>query len=333
VATLLSTLVSDIRLLSGLRANQLYTNADIGGIVSDLWAELYDRFVAANQHYSIQTFEFTLAGGVGGNSVDLPSNFQLGNGLELNPSLPRPQSVRYLDNWLNRNNLGASVLNIGGGLACSDRQYCFNNNQLLVFPATSSAGDYKLYYTPMAEKLLEPITVTFALDAADHPSVPPTGSLTGSGSWSLANADFNADIPEDSSVILSLDFDAPNTSFSGDYPIVEIGLVSEGFGEPTASCDNLVSTSGFTGPAAGTGTYTYQPIGTIDRLSDYADPWAVYLKLGASIAIREARQQDVADLERRFNGQKLRVDQMLQNRQEEPTQPPLTSGRSFWDSL
>ena len=164
MATLLSTIVSDVRLLSGLRANQLYTDADIGGIVSDLWAELYDRFVAANQHYSIQTFDFTLADGVGNNSIDLPSNFQLGNGLELNPTLPRPQSVKYLDNWLNRNNLGASVLNIGGGLVASDRQYCFNNNQLVAFPATSSGGDYRLYYTPMAEKLLAPVTISFSRD-------------------------------------------------------------------------------------------------------------------------------------------------------------------------
>ena len=329
MATLLTDLVSEIRLLSGLRSNQLYTDAEIASMASDVWLELYDRFVAANQHYRIKEFDFTLTGGVGGNSVELPSDFQLGNGLELNPSYPRPQSVKYLDNWLNRNNLGASVLNVGGGLICGDRQYCFNDNLLKVFPTTSSAGDYRLYYTPQAEKFLAPITVEFEIDAADHPLVtsPPEP-----GNWLLANANFPTDgsVPEDGSAELTLEFTSgppDNTAFSGTYFITDVVSVSN------VVCSNLVSDSGFTNPAAGTGSYTYQAVGTISELPAYVDPWALYIKLGTSIAIREARQQDVADLERRMNGQKLRVDQMLQNRQEEPTQPPLSSGRSFWDSL
>jgi hypothetical protein len=86
-------------------------------------------------------------------------------------------------------------------------------------------------------------------------------------------------------------------------------------------------------PTEGDVTVNWQPPDTLSELPDYADPWAIYLKLGASIAIREARQQEVGDLERRFIAQKQRVDSVLQNRQEEPTQPPLTRGSSFWDSL
>ncbi len=335
MATTLASLVTDIRLLSGLRDNQLYDDTQIASMASDLWQELFDRFVAANQHYRIKTFDFTLAGGVDGNSVDLPSDFQLGNGLEMDPTQPRPRSVPYLSNWLQRNNLGASVLNIGGGNACTDRQYCFVNSQLTVFPAERSNGDYRLHYTPMCEKFLAPVTTSFALDASDTCAVPPIGSLAGTGSWSLLNGAFNHLIPVDGTVGLTLDITSPAGSipFSGTYNIVAVGTVADGYGLPSVGVDNLASTSGFANPLVGTGTYTYQPLGTISELPDYVDPWAIYLKLGTSIAIREAREQDCTDLERRFAAQRLRVDSLLTNRQEEPTQPPLTGGRSFWDDL
>jgi hypothetical protein len=336
MAITLASLISEIRDLSGLRANQLYTDAQIAQMATDVWLELFDRFVFANQHYRIKTFEFTLAGGVGGNTVTLPEDFQLGNGLELDPTHPRPKSVDYLESWLNRNNLGASVLSgTVGALTAFDRRYCFTDNQLQVYPPDRSQGDYKLYYTPQEKHLQAPVTVSFAIDSSDNPAVPPAGSLAGSGSWALANAFDGVDtdlIDPDGGFDLVLDFGAPNASFSGTYPVVGVGFVPP-FGLPTFGVSNLTSTVGFTGPATGTGTYTFQPLGTMSELPAYAAPWALYIKLGTSIAIREARQQDIADLERRWLRQQARVDEALENRQEEPTQPPLTGGRSFWDSL
>jgi hypothetical protein len=333
MATTLASLVSEVRLLSGLRSNQLYTDADIATMLADQWKDLYDRFISANQHYRVKTFDFTLTGNVGGNSVDLPDDFQLGNGLEMNPTFARPWSVGYLESWLNRNNLGASVLDNTGLISVPDgRRYCFNDSQLVVFPADRSAGDYRLYYTPMADTLKAQQTISFAIATGDTPQVPPPGSLAGAGAWLLANASTPDDLP-DSGFDLVLTFLAPNTSFSGTYPVVDVGRTTDGFGSPTFSADNLVSTAGFTNPASGTGTFTYQPVGTTDTLPNMADPWALYLKLGASIAIREARQQDVADLQRRFQEQSARVSNALQNRQEEATQPPLTRGASYWDSL
>jgi hypothetical protein len=177
--------------------NQLYTDANIVSIVSDLWLELYDRFVTTNQHYRIKEFDFTLAGGVDGNTVELPSDFQLGNGLEMNPGQARPQSVKYLDNWLNRNNLGASLLGIAGGLVATDRQYCFTDNDIKVFPANSSAGDYRLYYTPQAETLYPEQTETWdigdsasllvgrSIDIIDGDSASASGNL-----WTIDNGRF-----------------------------------------------------------------------------------------------------------------------------------------------
>ncbi len=338
MSTTLSSLVSETRLLSGLRDNQLYSDAEIASMLSDLYAELYDRFVAANQHYSVVPFEFSLAGGVGGNSVDLPADMQLGNGLELDPTNPRPRSVPYLSSWLNRNNLGASVLNIGGGNLCTDRQYCFNNQQLVVFPPERSNGDYKLYYTPQAKKFLAPVTRSFAIAAAD--TNPPGGPGVGPGYWSFDNGAFSTlqpgglyttDIPVDGTAYVVTAFTAgppDNTSFNGTWFINGVSTTSSKLIGVT-----VAPTGNVTGPAAGTATLTYQPIGTISELPDYVDPWAIYLKLGTSIAIREAREQDCTDLERRFAAQRLRVDSLLTNRQEEPTQPPLTGGRSFWDDL
>lgn len=331
MSTSLASLVSETRLLSGLRSNQLYSDAEIATMLADCWKDLYDKFVQANQHYRIKTFTFTLVGGQGLNSVDLPDDFQLGNGLELNPAQPRPYTVNYLSSWLNRNNLGASVL--GNSFLTPDgRSYCFNDNQLIVYPSDRSAGDYKLYYTPKADTLKAKQTISFTLGNSDIPEVPPPGGLTGNGAWLLPSASTPDDLP-DSGFDLVLTFNAPNTSFSGTYPVTDVGRVSGGFGQPTFACDNLTSTSGFTSPPTGTGTFTYQPLGTTDTLPGMADPWALYLKLCASIAIREARQQDVADLQRRYQEQAARVASALQNRQEEATQPPLTRDRGFWDTL
>ncbi len=321
MSTPLTSLIEETRLLSGLRSNQLYTDAEIATMLSDLWQELFDRFVSANQHYRIKQFDFSLAGGVGANSVDLPSDFQLGNGLEMDPTQPRPRSVPYLSNWLQRNNLGASVLNIGGGNLCTDRQYCFVNSQLTVFPAERSNGDYRLHYTPMCEKFLARSSITTAIQASDTP-VQESGFIgfvfTGLNPTSESYGNDG---------ILVVDFDTPNDTWNGTYTTTGI------LGSNIVLTDTPWPGIAFTGPAAGTVTLSYQTVGTIDELPDYADPWAIYLKLGTSIAIREAREQDCTDLERRFAAQRLRVDSLLTNRQEEPTQPPLTRTGGFWDTL
>lgn len=399
MATPLTTLVSDIRLLSGLMENQLYTDANIVSIVSDLWLELYDRFVTTNQHYRIKEFDFTLAGGVDGNTVELPSDFQLGNGLEMNPGQARPQSVKYLDNWLNRNNLGASLLGIAGGLVATDRQYCFTDNDIKVFPANSSAGDYRLYYTPQAETLYPEQTETWdigdsasllvgrSIDIIDGDSASASGNLwtidngrfvdaettvgntlsvsspLNTGSFTIATIVSNTQITtvetpvtetltgsDSASINDVLQYSFPNAEFTDDMVGGEI-TIAFGAGPPDNTGLNgtweifrvLSSTTvqillnsiaaSLSTPTEGDVTVNWQPPDTLSELPDYADPWAIYLKLGASIAIREARQQEVGDLERRFIAQKQRVDSVLQNRQEEPTQPPLTRGSSFWDSL
>src|SRR6188768_3074941 len=110
-------------------------------MVSDLWQELYDRFVAAQQHYSIEPFDFTLTGGVGNNTVPLPAYFYQGNGLVLNPTQDRPQIVPYSSAWLTRFNQGVSVLSGPAYASCPDgRRYDFSGSTLEVLPPSLSAG-------------------------------------------------------------------------------------------------------------------------------------------------------------------------------------------------
>ena len=324
MSTPLTDIVADIRLLSGLRSNQLYTDADIASMASDSWLDLYDRFVAANQHYRVTSVEFTLAGGIGGNSFTLPAEFQLGNGLEVDPDTQQPKSVPYLSSWLNRNFLGASVFDVAFP-GCQVRRYCFNDNQLLVYPPQNAQGNYRLYYTPQEKRLQAPVTVTAAIDASDTiPPITPAPAYPGPGYWAFANIDFSV-APTDGTATVTPTFTGLNVGFNGTYHIN--GLIP-GLDHECSVSETLVGS--ITGPAAGSVSMTYQPAGTMSAFPDYADPWALYVKLETSIAIRTARQQDVADLERRFQQQSLRVDRSLQNRQEEATQPPLTRDTGGW---
>jgi hypothetical protein len=135
----------------------------------------------------------------------------------------------------------------------------------------------------------------------------------------------------DETVDLNLEFDAPNTGYTGAYPIAGIGLQSEGYGLPSASCNNLTSVVSFIGPAAGSGNYTYQAIGTTNELAQVLEPYAQYLKLHASITIRNGREKNVDDLTRKLEAETLRMQSTITNRAEEPSQPPLSNRDGLWD--
>lgn len=322
------TLVNDIRQLSGLRGNQLFDDDAIASMASDVWQELYDKFVAVNQHYNVSQFTFSLSAGnagpaLGVNMVELPEDFQLGNGLELNPGTPHPWSVPYLENWLNRNSLGLSVL-INSMPVMADRRYCFSDRNLIVWPVTNAAGSYRLWYTPMCPQLALEQTVTWTIDDDCLPS-------DNSGLLSFAfdagtHPEFNEGMIGGS---ITCTFDAAND----DYNVTDAEIT----GPDPISDNNTIETNipwpgGLvTHPITGTVSVTYQPQNTVSILPVQAAPWALYIKLGTAIAIRQARQQDAVGLERRLASQKDRVESILINRQEEPTQPPLTRGASVWD--
>lgn len=319
---LLTDLVSQIRDRSGLRQNQLYTDTQIAQFASDRWEQLYDRFVAANQHYFVTHFDFTLTGGstntIGIDRAALPDDFQLGNGLELNPDTARPVSVPYLDNWLDRNNLGLTALSATIPVV-ADRRYCYSGSELVVLPPTSAGGTYRGYYTPMCKRLQAKSVLVIQASAGQD-------DTTGGGSgWNMTRGGFTADMLGG---VIVPSWQAPNTAFNIPYTITQVQSSTFVHTSPAPS---VTPGGSFINPDNGFITVTWQPPGTTDTLPVQAMPWSVYIKLGASIDIREARQQDCSDLAKSFQAQEERVQQILSNRQEEAEQPPLTRDRNFFD--
>ena len=141
MAVLVPDLIADIRILSGLRNNQLFLDADIRELVLDAGNELYDDIEGSFQAYFVTVFNFTIA--TGGNSVALPVDFKRDNSLTLNPATSNPMRVDPLGSWLERDNASASFWTLG-----CDRKYWLNGTNLEIYPAANGAGNYRLFYTP-----------------------------------------------------------------------------------------------------------------------------------------------------------------------------------------
>lgn len=322
-------LIAKTRLNSGLRNNQLFSDDQIATILSDAFADLRDKMIVRFAYWFRKTFDFTLAGGNGGNTLDLSQvpDLQMVQGLDLLDSNDNAFTIDMLESFAQRNQFN-TIWPFGGGWGFNGfvgRRYWVDGDTLFVYPAANSAGNYRLVYTPQYTTLALSKTVNFTLDSADHPIVPPPGSLAGTGAWSLANANLaNAtDIPT-SGFDLTLTFVTTNLGFSGTYHVVDVGLPPT-FGAPTFSTSNLASSAGFTNPATGTGTYTYQPAGTIGALPQALFPWQKYLILYASIAIRTSRQQQIMpDMETQWKEINSRVVAATKQRSEGVRQAPIT---------
>lgn len=293
------TLVNDVRIMSGLRNNQLFSDLDIVGLLNDACQELYDTFVTANQLYNVQTLDFTLTNGT--NTVDLPSDFLNGQSVSRDPDTSRPRPLPYLSNWLERDRL-------------QEPHYAFTGSEIMVVPQWNCAGTYRLWYTPHCEQLGLGGDRTVTVDPAD---------LLGTGvddrtTLALANANFTSD-DEGSAVVLN--FSSPNSQFNGPYKIYAV------LSTTLVSLEDGPSPIAFDNPAAGT------VLVTPNYLPRYMEPWSVYVKLVASISIRQSREKDASDLERKLQAQQARVATVTANRQTEPTQPPLSRGSSeasYW---
>lgn len=266
--------------------------------ISQAVKELQRLLISANPDSYLSTYDFTLTTD---NEVTLPSDFYGIRGLTLNPDAANRQTIHKFQ--FGERDVATSTVNAWCGYPASRRYRVVSRTKLIIEPKLSCAGDYRLYYIPLAPVLADPVTVAFDIDAADSGSVPPTGGLDGTGSWQLANAnDANAtDIPADGGFDLTLDFDAgppDNTPFSGVYNVVAVGLPPN-FGLPTFGVSNLASVSGLTNPLAGTGEYTYQPDGTVNELDENLEPYAEYIMICTAIKALEKEESDTTGLEQR----------------------------------
>jgi hypothetical protein len=331
VAVSTADLVAQTRLASGLRNNRLWSDDQICDALTDGYADLRDRLIVRFAAWFKSEVEFTLSNGEGNNVFDLTTvpDFQMAQGLDLLNNGAPPFTVPMLDSFAERNQYN-NLWPLGVGWSFNGylgRRYWIDGDTLTVYPSQNASGNYRLIYTPMLDRIALPITTTFAIDTGDLPAVPPTGGLAGTGSWALLNSELNDLVPTDGSVDMNLTFTSPPASvaFSGAYPIVSLGLPPT-FGRPTMGCSNLASTAGFASPPVGTGTYTYQAIGTIGELPQPLTPWAKYIVLYASLVIRTSRQQQTQDLELQFQQMQARVTAATKQRSEGIRQAPLVRG-------
>jgi len=323
------TMVANTRVQSGLRGNQYYTDDQIIALLSDGGSELYDIFTAANQKYVISPYNFTTSNGATntdptlgavGPKVNLPSDFQQGHSMDIFPDTFQARTVRYLANWLNRND------SPGTSWALSTARsvvYAFIDKQIWFYPPQALPNaPMRLYYTPTWVPFAEKITRNVTMGVSDT-AVDDSGSIGYVFNSSAPAGGFSA---QDVGASITVTFAAPNTAYNcGSATITAVVNplhVTINAGWPGGS---------FTGPASGTWSEIYQPLGTTDTLPNYMNPWSLYLQTHASIAIRTGMQKGTGELQDKLNALKARINEMLANRQEEPQQPPLSGDRySQW---
>lgn len=332
MSVLLTDMIAQVRVDSGLRGNPFYSDQQIAQKLTDGIMKLRDIFIASLAHWFRRSKRFTLEGGVDGSAFDLSliPDFQMDQYLNRNPDSTTPEPVTTLGSIAERTfGNGVPPGWVGG------RKYDISGDFLTVYPFNNSSGDYELFYTSMGDKLALPITREFDIDAADtNPPITPSDEMPGPGFWSFANGDFNdlqpdgsytTQITTDGSGYIDTDFSAgppDNTSFNGRW---FINGVSD-------SASNEVSvtqapTGSVTGPAAGTATITYQPVGTVDRLPQILTPWESFVKLWACILIRQGRRQPIGSLMALFEIEEKRAIKMAKTRTEGVKQAPMTHNR------
>jgi hypothetical protein len=301
--TLLATqAVADVRQLSSLFNNNLYSDAQVIKLFNDGASELYDFIVGQFETWFLTSVDFTLGGGVGGNIFPMPMTTLLkDNTLEKDPTLLNPTPVPRLGSWSDRNSL--SAYGVMGG-----RRYYPAGSNLMVFPPGNSAGNYRLWYTPKYIPIGIPQTV---------PSQPfTTATLTnvagGTGIWSFSSAAWDATWIGQTIFVTG----SVNTGNNGQHVITavndlnnivtsNVGLVTETPGVPLAN------------------GVTVQPQNTALTFNVVMEPWYLYPEIHAAISIRTSRQQDTSDLQPKLAALKQRIMTATANRTEEVPQSPL----------
>jgi hypothetical protein len=301
-------LVAETRTMSGLSliGEDPYENTDILGFLNDAQDELDDQFALAGRQWRRKTFPFELTGNT--NALDLATDvpdYQSTLAVDDTDDPEDPRNVDRLGSFEDRNRVVT-------------KHYFESGNQLLLY-GRNVAGRYALHYVPQSLPFSLPVTQTVSINAADtNPPVPPG---LGPGFWAFANLDFS-DVPADGTATVTPTFDAPNDVNNLTYHIN--GLAP---GQPHECSTSEAIPANVTGPAAGTVSLVYQPVGTVAELPVLMAQWETFLKLHASIAIREAQGMDTTALERKFKLQTDRIKSMAAKRSAGVVQPPLTRHR------
>jgi hypothetical protein len=306
VTVLVDDMIAEVRLRSALRNNPLYSNDQIASFLTDAYADMRDRVNARNAFWFRGVAPFTLDGGNDSFTLDLST-------------IPDFQEAQYL-NWISGGvrydvPLLSTVQDRNryqtGGPWGGARRHFIDGDQLEVLPPSNAQGTYELVYTPQFSALSPTQTRSFAIDAAAQTLADPPDS-----GFNFANADFS---DEDIGGTMNVQFDAPNDGLNGSYVISGIHSGS------TTWCFVVGGVTPFavTGTPTGTVALTFQPAGTVDRIPQSMSPWALYMVLHASIAIRTGRKQDTSTLDRQLDVQLKRLVTATKQRSQGVTQAPI----------
>lgn len=309
-------LTNQVRLESGLRSNQVLSDADIQSFLAEAYADLRDRLIVRFAYWFKHETTFTLQSSSPGNVFDLTTvpDFQMAQGLDFLVSDQVAYTVPMLASFQERNAFNGTWPFLGstwGYNGVLGRKYWVDGNDLVVFPAQNAAGTYKLIYTPI-QQLSPTVTVPITIGASDTAS--DVGGHVQYEFFSVTS------LPDWVGGTVTVNFSAPNTLYNGTSNILSVN------GSQIVT-DKIWPGPGFSNPASGTASVVYQPIGTISTIPAQLLPWTQYLVLYAAIAVRNSRNQDTSALLARFGDIKQRVIDLTKQRSEGVRQAPISRNR------
>lgn len=311
MSTLVSDLIAQARLQSGLRNNQLFSDDQIAGLLTEGYSDLRDKVDARLAFWFKSTYDFTLSAG---NTLDLtliPDLLQIQYVNRVEGTVKT--TVDALSSVTERNRYSSALFGLGG------RRYFADGDELEILPGPLASGSYELVYTPQYQALAVPHTRSFAISSSDSPLADGSGN----SGFNFANANFSA---QDVGAIINVTFDAPNTLWSGQYTIsgIHAGSVTWCF------VVGGVSTVGFTSPAGGNVAETYQPLNTIASLPNSMNPWSEYLVAYACASIRASRKQETSAFDRKLALLAQRLITATKSRTQGVQQAPITRRRRIY---
>lgn len=317
----LDQLVTQVRLESGLRNNNVITDDQIRTFVGEAYSDLRDRLIVRFASWFRKEVTFTLNGGPDSYIYDLTQlpDFQMVQGLDLLVSPGVYATVPMLASYSERNAFNgtwpfAGTYGYNGSLG---RRYFVDGDQLQLLPAQNAAGTYRLVYTPI-ETMAAPLPLqTVAIQPSDAVFVH-----NGYYGFDAGN------LTVDSSMLggsFTVDYDAPNDIFNGIYAIATDTEIGSHHVYTTTPFD---ITKSWTGPASGTFTIGTAAPGTVFVLPDKLVPWQMYLVLFAAIQVRNVREQDSSALAARYLEIKQRVIDLTKQRSEGVRQAPINVNRT-----
>lgn len=315
-------MIEDVRIESGLRNNRLFSNQKIVDRLNDAFAALRDLLIARFAYwFKAPDFDFTLAGGDGGNVLDLVANvpdLEMIQGLFLRVG-NNLQRVDLMSSVQEIGQLNSSFMTVGSDWSYSGfsgRKYFPDGDNLYIYPAANASGDYRLIYTPQQKTLALPaLERTFAVSGGDQPGTVGPGP---SNAWLLGAAQF---VAEDVGRTLIPAFATPNEAWNIPFLITEFFSSTAVAVTPNPNAIGVFDT-----PPSGTWSVYSLPDGSIGSLPQQLTQWKRYLILYASIVIRQSRRQPMGDLELQFQQIEARIKSIAKQRSEGVRQAPILRG-------